>query len=56
MELALNRERRKTIITVMAQTIQDLFKKSSEYDQKHINNLSTRRVPQALLDAVEVAA
>ena len=37
----------------MAQTIQDLFKKSSEYDQKHINNLSTRRVPQALLDAVE---
>lgn len=33
--------------------IQDLFEKVSKYDSKHINNLSTKKVPQKLLDAVE---
>ena len=37
----------------MAQEIKDLFKKASEYDSKHIKNLSTKKVPQQLLDAVE---
>lgn len=33
--------------------IQDLFEKVSVYDSKHIKNLSTKKVPQKLLDAVE---
>lgn len=33
--------------------IQDLFEKVSIYDSKHIKNLSTKKVPQKLLDAVE---
>lgn len=31
----------------------DLFKKSSAYDKKHINNLSTKKVPASLLAMVE---
>lgn len=37
----------------MANKITDLFKKSSSYDKKHIKNLSTKKVPVALLQAVE---
>lgn len=37
----------------MANKITDLFKKSSSYDKKHIKNLSTKKVPAALLQAVE---
>lgn len=37
----------------MANKITDLFKKSSAYDKKHIKNLSTKKVPAALLQAVE---
>ena len=37
----------------MANKIIDLFKKSSLYDKKHIKNLSTKKVPAALLQAVE---
>ena len=33
--------------------IQDLFEKVSVYDSKHIKNLSKKKVPQQLLDAVE---
>lgn len=33
--------------------IQDLFKKVSVYDSKHIKNLSKKKVPQQLLEAVE---
>lgn len=33
--------------------IQDLFEKVSVYDSKHIKNLSTKKVPQQLLEAVE---
>lgn len=33
--------------------IQDLYEKVSIYDSKHIKNLSTKKVPQKLLDAVE---
>lgn len=33
--------------------IQDLFEKVSIYDSKHIKNLSTKKVPQQLLEAVE---
>ena len=34
-------------------TIQDLFEKVSVYDSKHIKNLSNKKVPQQLLEAVE---
>lgn len=37
----------------MANKITDLCKKSSSYDKKHIKNLSTKKVPAALLQAVE---
>lgn len=37
----------------MANKITNLFKKSSSYDKKHIKNLSTKKVPAALLQAVE---
>lgn len=37
----------------MANKITDLFKKSSSYDKKHIKNLSIKKVPTALLQAVE---
>lgn len=37
----------------MANKVTDLFKKSSLYDKKHIKNLSTKKVPAALLQAVE---
>lgn len=37
----------------MANKTTDLFKKSSSYDKKHIKNLSTKKVPAALLQAVE---
>ena len=37
----------------MANKVTDLFKKSSSYDKKHIKNLSTKKVPAALLQAVE---
>lgn len=37
----------------MAKKVTDLFKKSSSYDKKHIKNLSTKKVPAALLQAVE---
>lgn len=37
----------------MANKITDLFKKSSSYDKKHIKNLSAKKVPAALLQAVE---
>ena len=37
----------------MANKITDLFKKSSSYDKKHIKNLSTKKVPAVLLQAVE---
>lgn len=37
----------------MANKITDLFKKSSSYDKKHIKNLSKKKVPAALLQAVE---
>lgn len=33
--------------------IQDLFEKMSVYDSKHIKNLSKKKVPQQLLEAVE---
>ena len=33
--------------------IQDLFEKVSVYDSKHIKNLSKKKVPQQLLEAVE---
>ena len=37
----------------MANKVTDLFKKSSSYDKKHIKNLSTKKVPASLLQAVE---
>jgi hypothetical protein len=37
----------------MANKVTDLFKKSSSYDKKHIKNLSAKKVPAALLQAVE---
>lgn len=37
----------------MTNKVTDLFKKSSSYDKKHIKNLSTKKVPAALLQAVE---
>lgn len=37
----------------MANKVTDLFKKSSSYDKKHIKNLSTKKVPAVLLQAVE---
>lgn len=37
----------------MANKVTDLFKKSSSYDKKHIKNLSKKKVPAALLQAVE---
>ena len=41
------------ILGIMANKVTDLFKKSSSYDKKHIKNLSTKKVPAALLQAVE---
>ena len=32
--------------------IQDLFEKVSVYDSKHIKNLSNKKVPQQLFEAV----
>lgn len=40
----------------MANKVTDLFKKSSSYDKKHIKNLSTKKVPEALQKARQESA